>query len=77
MVPAYSEAASIATSLTSVLCSEDLCGDWRVLLVDERPRDATVAIVANANREAAVEADEQQRQFISGAHWPAAAAGHC
>jgi len=44
VVPAYNEAANIAACLTSLLRSEDLCGDWRVLLVDDRSSDATVAI---------------------------------
>ena len=44
VVPAYNEAANIAACLTSLLSSEDPCGDWRVLLVDDRSSDATVAI---------------------------------
>ncbi len=44
VVPAYNEAANIAPCLTSLLRSEDPCGDWRVLLVDDRSSDATVAI---------------------------------
>jgi len=47
-VPAYNEAANIAACLTSVLSSEDPCGDWRVLLVDDRSTDATVAIAHEA-----------------------------
>jgi GT2 family glycosyltransferase len=48
VVPAYNEAANIAACLTSVLRSEDPCGDWRVLLVDDRSSDATVAIAQEA-----------------------------
>jgi len=48
VVPAYNEAANIAACLTSVLSSEDPCGDWRVLLVDDRSTDATVAIAHEA-----------------------------
>ena len=48
VVPAYNEAANIAACLTSVLGSEDPCGDWRVLLVDDRSTDATVAIAEAA-----------------------------
>jgi GT2 family glycosyltransferase len=44
VVPAYNEAANIAACITSLLGSEDPCGDWRVLLVDDRSTDATVAI---------------------------------
>jgi GT2 family glycosyltransferase len=44
VVPAYNEAANIAACLTSLLRSEAPCGDWRVLLVDDRSSDATVAI---------------------------------
>jgi len=44
VVPAFNEAANIAACLTSILGSEDPCGDWRVLLVDDRSSDATVAI---------------------------------
>ena len=35
VVPAYNEAANIAACLSSILDSEDPCGDWRVLLVDD------------------------------------------
>ncbi|WP_411875333.1 glycosyltransferase [Vulcanococcus limneticus] len=48
VVPAYNEAANIAACLTSLLRSEDPCGDWRVLLVDDRSSDATVAIAEAA-----------------------------
>ncbi len=48
VVPAYNEAANIAACLTSVLSSEDPCGDWRVLLVDDRSTDATVTITRQA-----------------------------
>ncbi len=48
VVPAYNEAANIAPCLTSLLRSEDPCGDWRVLLVDDRSSDATVAIAQAA-----------------------------
>lgn len=48
VVPAYNEAANIAACLTSVLSSEDPCGDWRVLLVDDCSTDATAAIARQA-----------------------------
>ena len=48
VVPAYNEAANIAACLISVLSSEDPCGDWRVLLVDDRSTDATLAIARQA-----------------------------
>ena len=48
VVPAYNEAANIAACITSILGSEDPCGDWRVLLVDDRSTDATVAIAQAA-----------------------------
>ena len=48
VVPAYNEAANIAACLTSLLRSEEPCGDWRVLLVDDRSSDATVAIAEAA-----------------------------
>ena len=48
VVPAYNEATNITACLTSVLRSEDPCGDWRVLLVDDRSSDATVAIAREA-----------------------------
>jgi len=48
VVPAYNEAANIAACLTSLLSSEEPCGDWRVLLVDDRSSDATVAIALEA-----------------------------
>jgi len=48
VVPAYNEAANIAACLTSLLRSEDPCGDWRVLLVDDRSSDATLAIAQEA-----------------------------
>jgi len=48
VVPAYNEAANIAACLTSVLRSEDPCGNWQVLLVDDRSSDATVAIAREA-----------------------------
>jgi GT2 family glycosyltransferase len=48
VVPAYNEATNIAACLTSLLCSEDPCGDWRVLLVDDRSTDATVPIAREA-----------------------------
>jgi len=48
VVPVYNEAANISACLTSVLGSEDPCGDLRVLLVDDRSTDATVAIVQAA-----------------------------
>jgi cellulose synthase/poly-beta-1,6-N-acetylglucosamine synthase-like glycosyltransferase len=48
VVPAYNEAANIAACLTSLLGSETPCGDWRVLLVDDRSSDATVAIALEA-----------------------------
>ena len=48
VVPAYNEAANIAACLTSLLGSEDPCGDWQVLLVDDRSSDATLAIAVEA-----------------------------
>jgi GT2 family glycosyltransferase len=48
VVPAYNEAVNIAACLTSVLSSEDPCGDWRVLLVDDCSTDATAAIARQA-----------------------------
>jgi GT2 family glycosyltransferase len=48
VVPAYNEAANIAACLSSLLRSEDPCGDWRVRLVDDRSSDATVAIAEAA-----------------------------
>jgi len=48
VVPAYNEAANIAACLSSLLRSEDPCGDWQVLLVDDRSSDATVAIAEAA-----------------------------
>jgi GT2 family glycosyltransferase len=48
VVPAYNEAANIAACLTSLLGSEDPCGDWQVLLVDDRSSDATLAIAQEA-----------------------------
>jgi len=48
VVPAYNEAANIAACLSSILGSEDPCGDWRVLLVDDCSTDATVAIAQEA-----------------------------
>jgi cellulose synthase/poly-beta-1,6-N-acetylglucosamine synthase-like glycosyltransferase len=48
VVPAYNEAANIAACLSSILGSEDPCGDWRVLLVDDCSTDATVAIARQA-----------------------------
>ena len=48
VLPAYNEAANIAACLTSLLRSEDPCGDWRVLLVDDRSTDATVAFAQAA-----------------------------
>jgi hypothetical protein len=48
VVPAYNEAANIAACLTSVLSSEEPCGDWRVLLVDDCSTDATAAIARQA-----------------------------
>jgi cellulose synthase/poly-beta-1,6-N-acetylglucosamine synthase-like glycosyltransferase len=48
VVPAYNEAANIAACLTSLLGSEDPCGDWQVLLVDDCSIDATVAIAQEA-----------------------------
>jgi len=48
VVPAYNEAANIAACLTSLLRSEDPCGDWKVLLVDDRSSDATAAIAQEA-----------------------------
>jgi cellulose synthase/poly-beta-1,6-N-acetylglucosamine synthase-like glycosyltransferase len=48
VVPAYNEAANIAACLTSLLRSEDPCDDWRVLLVDDRSSDATVASAQEA-----------------------------
>ena len=48
VVPAYNEAANIAACLSSILDSEDPCGDWRVLLVDDCSTDATVAIARQA-----------------------------
>ena len=48
VVPAYNEAANIAACLDSVLRSEDPCSDWRLLLVDDRSTDATVAIAQQA-----------------------------
>jgi GT2 family glycosyltransferase len=48
VVPAYNEAANIAACLSSILYSEDPCGDWRVLLVDDCSTDATVAIARQA-----------------------------
>jgi cellulose synthase/poly-beta-1,6-N-acetylglucosamine synthase-like glycosyltransferase len=50
VVPAYNEAANIGACLTSLLRSEDPCGDWRVLLVDDRSSDATVAIALEEAR---------------------------
>lgn len=49
VVPAYNEAANIAPCLTSLLRSEDPCGDWRVLLVDDRSSDAKVVIAREAS----------------------------
>lgn len=48
VVPAYNEATNIAACLTSLLRSQDPCGDWKVLLVDDRSSDATVAIAREA-----------------------------
>ncbi|MCX5946714.1 MAG: glycosyltransferase family 2 protein [Cyanobacteria bacterium] len=48
VVPAYNEAANIAACLTSLLRSENPCDDWKVLLVDDRSSDATVAIAQEA-----------------------------
>jgi hypothetical protein len=48
VVPAYNEAANIAACLTSLLRSEDPCGDWQVLLVDDRSSDSTLAIAQEA-----------------------------
>lgn len=48
VVPSYNEAGNIAACLTSVLTSKDPCGDWRVLLVDDRSTDATVALAQAA-----------------------------
>ena len=48
VVPAYNEAANIAACLTSLLGSEDPCGDWQVLLVDDRSSDSTLAIAQEA-----------------------------
>jgi GT2 family glycosyltransferase len=48
VMPAYNEAANVAACLISVLSSEDPCGDWRVLLVDDRSTDATLAIARQA-----------------------------
>lgn len=44
VVPAYNEAANITACLTSLLRSEDPCGNWRVLLVDDGSTDATLAM---------------------------------
>ena len=44
VVPAYNEAANIATCLSSVLASDSPCPSWQVLLVDDRSTDNTVAI---------------------------------
>ncbi len=51
VVPAYNEAANIAACLSSVLCSQSPCSAWRVLLVDDRSSDATVAIARETVRE--------------------------
>ncbi|NQV09745.1 MAG: glycosyltransferase [Cyanobacteria bacterium] len=59
VVPAYNEATNIAACLTSLLRSENPCGDWRVLLVDDRSSDATVAIA----REAAGACGEMEPRF--------------
>ncbi|MFM2080572.1 MAG: hypothetical protein RLZZ219_1254 [Cyanobacteriota bacterium] len=56
VVPAYNEAANIAACLTSLLSSEEPCPDWRVLLVDDRSTDATVAIAREAARSCAAPA---------------------
>ena len=48
VVPTYNEAENIDACLTSLLRSVDPCGDWRVLLVDDRSSDATVAIAEEA-----------------------------
>jgi GT2 family glycosyltransferase len=48
VVPTYNEAANIAACLTSLLRSENPCDDWKVLLVDDRSSDATVAIAQEA-----------------------------
>ena len=58
VVPAYNEAANIGPCLTSLLLSEPPCPDWRVLLVDDRSSDATVA-----QAEAAVAALGAQQRF--------------
>ena len=51
VVPAYNEAANIAACLSSVLCSQSPCSAWRVLLVDDRSSDATVAIARETLRQ--------------------------
>ena len=48
VVPAYNEAANIAACLTSLLRSEEPCGNWRVLLVDDGSTDATLAMAKAA-----------------------------
>ena len=48
VVPAYNEAANIGDCLASILRNEAPCGVWRVLLVDDRSSDATVALALEA-----------------------------
>ncbi|WP_411871097.1 glycosyltransferase [Vulcanococcus limneticus] len=60
VVPAYNEAANIAACLTSLLSSEEPCGDWRVLLVDDGSTDATAAIA----REAALVCGATEPRFM-------------
>jgi glycosyltransferase involved in cell wall biosynthesis len=51
VIPAYNEADNIEACLGSVLASADPCGDWRVLVVDDRSSDATAALaLATAHR---------------------------
>ena len=59
VVPAYNEAANIAACLGSVLRSQSPCGAWRVLLVDDRSSDATVAIAHEAVRELEQELEQE------------------
>ena len=44
VVPAYNEAANIAACVASVLVSDPPCPQWRMLLVDDRSSDETVAL---------------------------------
>ena len=44
VLPVYNEAANIEACLASLLASEPPCGDWRVLVVDDRSSDATASL---------------------------------